>query len=158
MLIVHLYRRMALMKWKQRKGDQATGENLARAFESIGYKQYADNVRRICKETGGGGGGGSSATSASATNSSSDEPPKLSKLLKLLMPVSTHWRNIGVLLELEDSSLGAIETSNRGVPDNCLREMLNKWLSQTNPRPTKTALVEAVETYNPALAQKIAAL
>ena len=148
---------MALMKWKQKKGDQATGENLARAFECIGYKPYADNVRRICKETGGGGGG-SSATPASAANSSSDKPPKLSKLLKLLMPLSTHWRNIGVLLELEDANLGAIEDSHKGVPDNCLREMLNQWLRQSNPRPTKTALVEAVETYNPVLAQKIAAL
>lgn len=46
------------MKQKQKKGNQATFENLIKAFESIGYKQYANNVRRICKETAPSGGGG----------------------------------------------------------------------------------------------------
>ena len=81
------------MKWKQKKGDQATGENLARAFESIGYKGYAGNVRRICQESGGGGSGG---LALSGANSSSDKLPDQSELLELLMPVSSRWRNIGV--------------------------------------------------------------
>lgn len=38
------------MKWKQKKGDQATFENLIKAFEGIGYKQYADIAWRICEE------------------------------------------------------------------------------------------------------------
>lgn len=40
------------MLWKQKKDSQATGENLARAFEVVGYQQYAKNVRRICEESG----------------------------------------------------------------------------------------------------------
>lgn len=146
------------MKWKQKKGDHATFENLIKAFEQIGYKQYADSVRRICRESGGGGGAQSSSSAASSANSSSDEPPKLAKAFKLLLPLSNHWRNIGILLELEDGSLSRIEDQCRGVPDNCLREMLSLWLKQVNPRPTKTALADAVDTYNPALAEKIAAL
>lgn len=141
------------MKWKQKKGDQATFENLIKAFESIGYKQYADNVRRICKETpssGGSGGGGGAAPA------SSDEPPKLAKAFRLLMPLSEHWKNIGVLLELKDGDLGKIGNKCRDVPDDCLREMISLWLKQVNPRPTKSALVEAVEAYDPSLAVKIA--
>ena len=44
------------MKWKQKKGNQATFENLIEAFEGIGYKMYADTVRRICTSSEGGGG------------------------------------------------------------------------------------------------------
>ena len=66
--------------------------------------------------------------------------------------------NIGVMLSLSHGHLTAIETRCKGVPDNCLREMLNDWLQQTNPRPTKSALVDAVEAYDPSLAKKISAL
>ena len=145
------------MSWKQKKGDQATGENLVKAFENIGYRGYADNVKRICKESGGGGGGGASGP-ANAAGSSSDAPPKLAKMFKFLLPLSTYWKNIGVLLELENANLSRIESECRGVPDNCLREMLSMWLRQVDPPPTKSALVDAVETYDPTLAQKISAL
>ena len=41
------------MLWKQKMGSRATGENLARAFENVGYQKYADNVRNICDQSGG---------------------------------------------------------------------------------------------------------
>ena len=71
--------------------------------------------------------------------------------------MSSQWMNIGAMLSLNHGRLTAIETRCRGAPDNCLREMLNEWLQQVNPRPTKSALVNAVETYNPSLAEKISA-
>ena len=143
------------MKWKQKKGNQATGENLAKAFEKKGYQQYADDVRRICGESGGGGG---APVGASAANTSSDNPPDLPTMWEMLKPVSNNWRNIGIMLSLDNGNLGVIEDQCRGVPANCLREMLSEWLNQTDPRPTKSALVRAVKTFNPALAEKISAL
>ena len=62
------------------------------------------------------------------------------------------------MLKLPNSKLGVIESTCRGIPDDCLREMIDQWLVQVDPQPTKTALVKAVKHYNPALAQKIAAL
>ena len=148
------------MLWKQKMGSLATGDNLARAFETAGYQQYADNVRKICGKCGGGGStyGSSTSRGASAVNISSDSPPNLPTLLRILLPVSSQWMNIGVMLSLSHGRLTAIETRCRGVPDNCLREMLNEWLQQVNPRPTKSALVDAVKMYNPSLAEKISAL
>ena len=143
------------MLWKQKMGSRATGDNLARAFETAGYQQYADDVRKIC---GGSGGGGSTHGSSRVTNTSSDNPPNLPTLLRILLPVSSQWMNIGVMLSLNHGRLTAIETRCRGVPDNCLREMLNDWLQQTSPPPTKSALVDAVEMYNPSLAERISAL
>ena len=66
--------------------------------------------------------------------------------------------NIGTMLSLKHGRLTAIETRCRGDPDNSLREMLNEWLQQIDPRPTKSALIDAVEMYNPSLAEKISAL
>ena len=62
------------------------------------------------------------------------------------------------MLELSDGRLTAIKTRCRDVPNDCLREMLKEWLQQDNPPPTKSALVDAVEMYNPTLAEKISAL
>ena len=74
------------------------------------------------------------------------------------MPMSQDWVNIGTMLSISHGRLTAIKTRCRDVPDNCLREMLSEWLQQTNPKPTKSALVDAVEVYNPTLAEKISAL
>ena len=88
----------------------------------------------------------------------SDNPPTLPMMLRILLPVSKDWMNIGTMLSLSHGRLTAIETRCRDVPANCLREMLNDWLQQTDPQPTKSALVDAVEMFNPLLAEKISAL
>ena len=85
----------------------------------------------------------------------SNEPPKFSQVFKILLPKSERWRNIGALLELDNGSLGKICTECRGVPDDCLREMLCLWLKQVRPPPTRKALAEAVEVYDPGLAEQI---
>ncbi len=85
----------------------------------------------------------------------SNEPPALRQAFKILMCISDRWRNIGILLKLDNGILGKIDTDCRGVPDNCLREMLDLWLRQVNPQPTRKALAEAVEVYDPKLAEKI---
>ena len=103
-------------------------------------------------------GSSRAASALSAANTMSDNPPTLPTMLRILLPVSSQWMNIGTMLNLNHGRLTAIETRYRGVPDNCLREMLNEWLQQVNPPPTKSALVNAVENYNPSLAEEISAL
>ena len=51
--------------------------------------------------------------------------------------------------------LANIRTIEREVPINCLRAMLEKVLTLTDPPPTWKALAEAVEPINPAKAKEI---
>ena len=85
----------------------------------------------------------------------SNEPPVLREAFKILVRKSDRWRNIGLLLDLDNRALGKIDAECRGIPDDCLREMLSLWLNQVNPQPTRKALAEAVEVYDPALAKQI---
>lgn len=149
-----------MLKWKQGKGASATFENLIKAFEDIGYKMYADYVRKVCEESGDG----SSAPTPSDTlktktptgDSRSFQPPiKLSHAFRLLIPLSHRWKNIGLLLELDNRRLKKISEDCEGDPDDCLREMLNLWLTQDEPGPTIKALAEAVGTYDSKLALEI---
>ena len=107
---------------------------------------------------GGGASAHGSSGSASAANTTSDNPPTLPKMLKILLPMSQDWENIGTMLSLNDKQLTAIKARCKDVPDKCFKEVLNVWLKQTDPPPTKSALVDAVEMYNPSLADKISAL
>ena len=43
----HILRREVLLLWKQRNGAKATYNKLISAFESTGYQNYADNVKRM---------------------------------------------------------------------------------------------------------------
>ena len=45
-IILLINRRVALGKWKEHLGWQATYKNLMTSFEEAGYHQYADLVRR----------------------------------------------------------------------------------------------------------------
>ena len=42
-----MLRRKALRLWQQKLGSDATYNELIRAFNRAGYKQYADNVKKI---------------------------------------------------------------------------------------------------------------
>lgn len=42
-----MFRRKALRLWQQKLGSDATYNELIRAFNRAGYKQYADNVKKI---------------------------------------------------------------------------------------------------------------
>ena len=88
----------------------------------------------------------------------SDNPPTLPTMLRILLPVCSRWMNIGTMLSLSHERLTAIKTRCSGVPDDCLREMLNDWLQQVNPPPTKSALVSAVGAYDQSLAEEIKVL
>ena len=93
----------------------------------------------------------SSSTKAGNTLSPND----LSTALRLLQPVAAEWQNIGCLLEIPPGTLDSIRYDEQGKSSNCLRRMLSVWLVQTDPAPTWKSLAEAVDTYNPAVAEEI---
>ena len=97
-----------------------------------------------------------STQSSSSTKAGNTLNPKnLPTALKLLQPVAAEWQNIGCLLEIPPGTLDSIRYDEQGKSSNCLRRMLSVWLVQTDPPPTWTSLAEAVDTYNPAVAEEI---
>jgi hypothetical protein len=46
-MMLNFHRREALYTWKTRNGSKATYRELAEVFEQAGYRNYADEVRRI---------------------------------------------------------------------------------------------------------------
>ena len=75
--------------------------------------------------------------------------------LKLLLSEAKHWHNIGILLDIPESTLEQIETDYPGDCQQCVREMIKSWLKQVDPPPSWKDLVEAVRVVNPNLAKKI---
>jgi hypothetical protein len=72
--------------------------------------------------------------------------PSLPVVFKELFPVAASWKSIGTLLGIATHILDSIEGNKRKVED-CLREMLSKWLKQVTPKPTRTALADAAKPF-----------
>ena len=83
-----------------------------------------------------------------------DDKPTLKEAFQLLFPLAHEWHNIGVLLGILDGDLNAINADNAAVR-SCLREMLRKWLSRVDSRPTWSSLAEAVEPFDPRKVEEI---
>lgn len=72
----------------------------------------------------------------------------------MLLPIAAHWRNIGVLLGIENNLLGTIKRNEEQVED-CLREMLLEWLKNVHLQRTWCSLANAVEPFDQQKAQEI---
>ena len=55
------------------------------------------------------------------------------------------WRYIGIELGIDKGTLDALNKNNREVED-CLTELISKWLRNTKPRPTRAAMTKALES------------
>ena len=66
-------------------------------------------------------------------------------LLRELRAKAADWEDIGVELEVDDGELKQIKQDNATDSKSCLRELFRKWLTQTSPEPSWTAIAEAVE-------------
>ena len=84
-----------------------------------------------------------------------NEVPKLSDAFMVLHPLAYDWQNIGILLNLENNSLKAIYRGCNGIPEDCLREILDLWLMNGVIPPTWEELAEAVEPTDQTIARKI---
>ena len=73
---------------------------------------------------------------------------------KKLFSVAASWKSIGTLLGIASHILDTIQANEARVED-CLREMLSKWLKQVTPQPTWAALADAVEPFNETIAHNI---
>ena len=82
------------------------------------------------------------------------DKPEMKDAFRELLPVATHWRNIGILLGIKDHILEAINHDNQAADDG-LREMLTKWLNSAGPPPSWSKLADAVEPFDEAKAQEI---
>ena len=80
--------------------------------------------------------------------------PCIRPALSLLLPLAHQWQNIGTLLDIPDGKLDIIKYNEQGV-ENHLREMVKLWLKQIDPPPTWSGLAEAVEAFNPSIAEKL---
>ena len=69
----------------------------------------------------------------------------LSVLHRELHQVSHKWYSLGIQLQIPIGTLKRIEIENRQLT-NCLLEMLTVWLQCTNPPPTLSILIEALES------------
>ena len=56
------------------------------------------------------------------------------------------WYDIGIELDLKESTLDAIETNYQGKVERCFRKVLSEWLSCAMPQPSWGALVKALES------------
>ena len=75
-------------------------------------------------------------------------------VFRLLLPLASSWKNIGVLLGLSEDILDQINHDEQGV-QNCLRKTVSCWLKQVNPPPRWKDLADAVDNIDPLKAQEI---
>jgi hypothetical protein len=68
----------------------------------------------------------------------------LKEAFVLSFPHCAKWRQIGVQLGIGIGKLDTIEANRRRVED-CLPDLLAYWLGQTVPKPTRGALIAALQ-------------
>lgn len=85
------------------------------------------------------------------------EKPKLKYIFKELKPLESHWKSIGVLLDIDTNELDRIESERKGIMIDCLREMLMWWLRQVNLSSTDiwNELIDAIEEIDKRKAEEL---
>lgn len=69
-------------------------------------------------------------------------------MLDLTSPYCAKWEFIGIELGIDPGLLDATKKNciNSGGVEDCLREMITKWLRHDKPKPTRLALNRALES------------
>ena len=67
------------------------------------------------------------------------------EVLDLTWNYRARWKFIGTELEIDVGTLDAIDANNKTVEDS-LREMINHWLRNEKPRPTRDAITVALQS------------
>lgn len=70
----------------------------------------------------------------------------LPQVIRAVYDARVKWYDIGLELKVDAASLDAIQEDNPRNVQNCLRDMLKKWLRRSQPKPTWGALKEALES------------
>ena len=66
-------------------------------------------------------------------------------LMVALADIAYQWELLGDQLGLKYGKLEAIERNKRGIPINCMREMLVAWLQGSGGAYSKQALITALQ-------------
>ena len=69
----------------------------------------------------------------------------LPSLMKALASVAYRWKHFGDQLGLEYWKLETIDKRERGIPIDCMREMLAAWLQSSREECSKQALKTALQ-------------
>lgn len=80
--------------------------------------------------------------------------PKLHQALAEILDIATHWKTIGIFLEIPKHTLDSIK-SNGDMANDHLIEMLSLWLKTVHPRPSWNVLVNAVKRVDTNIAERI---
>ena len=78
-------------------------------------------------------------------HSLTDIDSHLRLLMVALSDIAHQWEHLGDQLGLKYSKLEAIDRSKRGIPMNCMREMLAAWLQGSGAECSKQALIIALQ-------------
>ena len=81
----------------------------------------------------------------SLINSGNNTPNLKNLMAELYVTVTSKWEDIGILLGIEVGKLEGVKYEEKNNAQSCLREMLKLWLNRVSPRPTWSAIIEAIE-------------
>ena len=68
------------------------------------------------------------------------------EMLDLTWDYRAKWRFIGIQLGIDSGTLEAIDANNNGKVEGCLAELINHWLCNNDPRPTRGAIISAIKS------------
>ena len=74
-------------------------------------------------------------------------PNNAKEVLNLMWDFRSRWKFVGIELGIDMSTLDAIDRDYRKA-DDCLTELITKWLRRTNPKPTRSAITKALESHS----------
>ena len=69
----------------------------------------------------------------------------LREMIDLTWDYRAKWMFIGIELGIDASTLDAIKANHRNV-EECLTDMINRWLRSDKPRPTRAAISAALQS------------
>ena len=56
------------------------------------------------------------------------------------------WKTIGLELGIDMGTLDSIERTHRMVAEDCLLEMLKRWLQHVTPKPTRSVMASVLQS------------
>ena len=71
--------------------------------------------------------------------------PTTREILDLTWNYRAKWKFIGIVLDIDVGTLDAIYGNNRKV-EECLVDMIDHWLRNAKPRPTRDAMIMALKS------------
>ena len=80
--------------------------------------------------------------------------PELNDVLKMLLPLSSHWKTIGLLLGAKSKTLDRIKSDGPNDEDRLVC-VISWWRDKLDPFPTWEGLADAMENLYPEIATKI---